>query len=92
MTGQTKNRVLLSLDAAAREAVLARSERVDLAAGSVLARTGERTSAAIFPETAVISTLADFRDGTTVDMANVGREACSGLNLVLGNGTQFGTD
>lgn len=92
MTGQTKNRVLLSLDAAAREAVLARSERVDLAAGSVLARTGERTSAALFPETAVISTLADFRDGTTVDMANVGREACSGLNLVLGNGTQFGTD
>jgi CRP-like cAMP-binding protein len=88
----TRNRVLLSLAPEARAAVLERCEPVELPVGTILGRAHDRTAAAYFPETAVISTLAGYRDGSTIEMANTGREACSGINLVLGHREQLGTE
>ncbi|WP_425410638.1 Crp/Fnr family transcriptional regulator [Hyphococcus sp.] len=51
----------------------------------MLSRAGERISTVYFPETAVISTLQMYSDGSMIEMANIGREACTGVNLVLGN-------
>ncbi|MDG4647689.1 Crp/Fnr family transcriptional regulator [Roseibacterium sp. SDUM158017] len=92
MTEPTKNRVLLSLDAETRAAVLDACERTERSAGTILERAGDATSAGYFPETAVISTLASYSDGATVDMANVGREGCAAINLTLGHSTHLSTD
>ena len=37
-----------------------------------------------FPETVVVSLSTVFTDGTTVDMASIGREGCTGVQAVLG--------
>jgi CRP-like cAMP-binding protein len=37
-----------------------------------------------FPENAVVSLNTVFADGTTVDMATIGREGCTGVQAVLG--------
>ena len=88
---RTDNRILQSLGAATFGRVNAVCERVHLAAGTVLARDGEPTPVVCFPETAVISTLATYGDGSVIEMANVGREACTGINLMLGRRQQFNT-
>jgi CRP-like cAMP-binding protein len=92
MTSDTKNRVLLSLAASTRADVLAACARVELEAGATLDRAGETATAVLLPETAVISTLADYSNGAMLDMANIGREACTGMSLILGNSTQLSTD
>jgi CRP-like cAMP-binding protein len=88
----TKNQVLNSLPTAVRRAVLEAGTRVDLEAGTVLTRAGEPLAAVHFPETAVISTLATYRDGTSIEMANIGREACTGVGLALGRTRQLSTN
>lgn len=85
MSADTNNRVLLSLPSEVRRTILGSGEIVRLERGTILGRTGEITRAVYFPETAVISTLATYRDGSNIEMANVGREACTGINLMLGN-------
>lgn len=92
MSLNTKNKVLRSLQAETRRAVMQHCEEVDLSAETVLHRMGEATDAVYFPETAVISTLATYSDGSGIEMANVGREACTAVNLVLGQSKQLHTD
>jgi CRP-like cAMP-binding protein len=92
METDPKNRVLRSLAPETRRAVLDACERVELDAGTVLAHTGEQTPALHFPETAVVSTLASYSDGSTIEMANVGREGCTGIGLILGDGRQLNTN
>lgn len=88
----TKNRVLLSLPRGTRSVVLDACEVIELERETVLDREGDTTGWVYFPETAVISTLATYDDGEIIEMANVGREACTGINLMLGNPTQLNTD
>lgn len=64
--------------------MLAAGERVELEFQSVLARTGEPVTRVHFPETAVISMVSTYSDGSIIEMANVGREAFTGVNLMLG--------
>ena len=86
------NRVLRALSSGALNLVLDASERIDLDVETVLAREGETTYWVYFPENAVISTLSTYEDGSIIEMANIGRESCTGINLMLGNPTQFNTD
>lgn len=89
MVQETQNRVLLSLPQASRDAVLERCELLDCDNRTVLHQMGETTNAVYFPETAVISALATYGDGSMIEMANIGREACTGINLTLGRDTQL---
>ncbi len=75
-----------------RSAVRDAAEAVSLSQGEVLERIGEETGTVYFPQSGVISTLTTFSDGTMIEMANVGREACTGVNLVLGNPRQLTTE
>lgn len=84
MAFATKNRLLRALSAETRTAVLDRCALVDLPARRMLARVGEPLSAVHFPETVVISSLATYGDGDTIEMANIGREACTGVGPTLG--------
>lgn len=88
----TSNKVLRSLPLDARCAVMDASRRVELAGGRVLARVGERMGAVHFPETAVISAVATYGDGSTIEMANIGREACTGVGLTLGHTRQLNSN
>ena len=91
MSTEPQNRVLRSLDAATRAEVAAACEPVTLRARTVLDHAGDATQAVHFPETAVISAVAAYSDGATIEMANIGREACTGVNLTLGRRRQLDT-
>jgi CRP-like cAMP-binding protein len=86
------NRVLRTMNDATRRAALQEADRVTVSVGDVVAREGETASHVLFPETAVISTLTEYRDGSVIEMANVGREACTGLGLLLGSPTHLTTE
>lgn len=91
MSNDTENRLLRALHLDDRRAVLDACDRIHLEAGAVLARVGEPMTAAHFPERAVISALATYADGSTIEMANIGREACTGVGLALGAPRQLVT-
>lgn len=92
MKHSTNNRVLRSLPEEARSTVLRNCDRVELKRRTILDRVGQMTNTVHFPETAVISTVASYRDGSSIEMANVGREACTGIGLVLGHPRQLNTN
>lgn len=92
MSLSTNNRVLLSLPADARAEVLGACEPSELEKTRILDAVGETTRRVYFPETAVISTVATYGDGSMIEMANVGREACTGINLTLGTRRQLNTN
>lgn len=92
MAEDLTNRVLSTLPPDARDAVASACERVELERGSVIDRVGETAASVHFPETAVISTIATYSDGSSIEMANIGREACTGIGLVLGHPRQLNTN
>lgn len=92
MVERTNNRVLQAVPEKDRAAVLDACERVELAGRTILDRAGEPTSAVHFPETAVVSTIATYGDGSSIEMANIGREACTGTGLILGHPRQLNTN
>lgn len=92
MDMETNNRVLRSLDSQTRRAVLGKCDSIDLEGRTILARMGETTRHVYFPQNAVISTLASFRDGSIIEMANIGCEACTGIGLTLGQPVQLNTN
>jgi len=92
MAYATRNRVLRCLEQDVREAALAECERVEFEGRTMLARLGETANAVLFPDTMVISALATYRDGSTIEMANIGRESCSGVGLTLGHPEQLMTN
>lgn len=92
MSESTNNRILRSLSAETRDIVVSACEPAELEVRTILDQVGEATDFVYFPETAVISTIATFSDGASIEMANVGREACTGVNLILGYPHQLSTN
>ncbi len=92
MTHVTNNRVLCALTPRVRDAVTKQCEDVTLKAGTVLQRSGDATHAVYFPESAVVSAIATYSDGSGIEMANMGREASTAVNLMLGQSRQMHTD
>ncbi|MGK7752815.1 MULTISPECIES: Crp/Fnr family transcriptional regulator [unclassified Roseovarius] len=88
----TNNGVLCALGPKTHYAVTGQCEDVTLKAGAVLQRSGEATHAVYFPETAVVSAIATYSDGSGIEMANMGREASTAVNLLLGQSHQLHTD
>lgn len=80
------NRILAALPKPERERLRRHLEPVELAAGDVLYRPGERIEAVYFPLIGVISIVADL-DGPTVEVATVGDEGLAGLPVFLGVAT-----
>lgn len=72
--------------------VLARSEPFELKPGDLLNFAGRRIEKIYFPECGVISTIANFTNGDMIEMANVGREGCSGIGVILGGRIALVTD
>jgi len=60
-------------------------ETVTLASGEELHSSGERNHYVYFPETAVVSNLFTLMDGSTIEVAMIGREGVTDLSEIFGS-------
>lgn len=79
-----KNRILSSLSAADYARFSTQLEVVTLAAGTILQEEGEPTAYVYFPETAILTILAQLEDGDSIEVAGVGNEGMVGVCVFLG--------
>jgi CRP-like cAMP-binding protein len=85
-----RNRLLAALPDEALWSLRPHLRTVSLPRGSVLCESGERLSRVYFPETGAISLVTVFEDGSTAEMATVGREGVVGIGTLLGGEHAFG--
>jgi CRP-like cAMP-binding protein len=91
LTAQTLegNRLLALLSPDTRRQMLAALKPISLDMGRVLYEPDRVITHVYFPLTAVTSVLSQMTDGTTVEVATVGREGMVGLPIFLGDETTF---
>jgi CRP-like cAMP-binding protein len=87
MRGDTGNRILDALPAAARRAF--QRALVDLPAGTELVGQGRRITHAFFPTTAVCSMVVELASGDKAETATVGSDGFVGVTLVLGEPVSY---
>ena len=78
------NRLLTALPTAALEALRGSLETVDCPFREILVEADSSLSSIHFPDSGVVSMLAVYPDGKTLEMATIGREGCTGVQAVLG--------
>lgn len=74
-----RNAVLRELGPAAYGRIASRLEEVSLQAGEILVDADERAEYVYFPQTGVVSLVANFRDGGTVEVGTIGCEGVVGI-------------
>ncbi len=79
------NLFLDSLEPAVAARVRPDLERVTLRTRDSLAEAGDGTAFAVFPIGSIVSIVAAFADGATIEITVVGRDGFFGLPLVLGD-------
>jgi CRP-like cAMP-binding protein len=85
-----RNRLLAALPAEALWSLRPHLRTVPLPRGSVLCESGERLRRVYFPEAGAVSLVTVFEDGSTAEMATVGREGVVGIGALLGGEHAFG--
>jgi CRP-like cAMP-binding protein len=85
-----RNRLLAALPEEALWSLRPHLRTVHLPRGSVLCEADERLMRVYFPEAGAISLVTVFEDGTTAEMATVGREGVVGVGALLGGEHAFG--
>jgi CRP-like cAMP-binding protein len=79
-----ENRLLGSLPAIERGALLPQLEKVLLSARAVVSKEAAALTQVYFPETCILSVLAVIERGAAVEVTTVGSEGFTGLQLVFG--------
>ena len=79
-----RNRLFLALPESQFQRLRPALDTVQCVRDQVLIDADEAIDQIYFPENAVVSLSTVFVDGTTVDMATIGREGCTGVQAVLG--------
>lgn len=79
-----RNAVLRDLEPADYEWLARHLEEVDLRAGEVLTPANMRPSHIYFPQSGVVSHVAEFSDGSSVEVGTVGYEGFVGIAAFLG--------
>lgn len=87
-----QNRLLRALGERDRKRILDQCDRRDLVSGDTLVKDGDRQKFIYFPHSGVVSTVAVYSDGTTIEMATTGREGFIGIGPLLGDGTSLETN
>jgi len=85
-----RNRLLAALPDEALWSLRPHLRTVHLARGSVLCETEELLRRVYFPEAGAVSLVTVFEDGSTAEMATVGREGVVGIGALLGGEHAFG--
>jgi CRP-like cAMP-binding protein len=79
-----RNLLLRQLDSQTLKAVMPTLEPVEYLVGDVLMDIEAPLSHVHFPESGVISVLATYANGDTIEMATIGREGLTGIEGTLG--------
>jgi CRP-like cAMP-binding protein len=79
-----RNRLVSSLQPEHLRQLRPALDTVDCVRDQVLIDADGALDQVYFPESAVVSLSTVFGDGTSVDMASIGREGCTGVQAVLG--------
>lgn len=82
-----RNALLRDLDAADYHALAQHAEDITISPGEVLVEPDERPSHVYFPQSGVISLVAVFQGGASVEVGTVGREGFAGIPVYLGTVT-----
>ncbi len=82
--GGPENRLLQALSAEAYDLIAPHLEESDLPRGAILAQPDQPLNRVHFPRSGLVSVIAVYSDGNTIEMAAVGREGCLGLQGLLG--------
>ncbi len=80
----TRNRLLLALPPRNFRRLLPDLEHVSCINDTVLLDADSSLDRVYFPNSGVISVVAVYADGSTIEMATIGREGCSGIQAAFG--------
>ncbi|MBS0232818.1 MAG: Crp/Fnr family transcriptional regulator [Proteobacteria bacterium] len=64
---------------------------VPLRLGEILVEAQNAPRNIYFPTRGVVSTIARYRDGSSIEMATIGREGCTGIGVILGGNRELAT-
>jgi CRP-like cAMP-binding protein len=81
------NRLLEALPIHEWEALLPHLELVELSPGQLLSKSGELIRTVYFPATAIVSLLQTMENGSSVEIAAIGRDGTTGVPILTGGDT-----
>jgi CRP-like cAMP-binding protein len=79
-----RNRLLLALPNRVLKRLMLEFEHIPCPSGHVLMDADSSLDYVFFPHSGVISVVAVYANGNTIEMATIGREGCSGVQALLG--------
>lgn len=79
-----RNRLLLALPDRILKRLMPELEHIPCSSGQVLLDADSSLDHIFFPHSGVISVVAVYANGNTIEMATIGREGCSGVQALLG--------
>jgi CRP-like cAMP-binding protein len=83
-TNWPRNRLLLALPSRHLKQLLPELEQIRLRREQVLVDADSALGHVSFPDSGVVSVMAVYSDGGTIEMATIGREGCTGVQAVFG--------
>ena len=79
-----RNRLLLALPSNNLKRLMPELEQVRCQSEQVLTDADSSLDHIFFPDSGVVSVVAVYSDGSTIEMATVGREGCTGVQAIFG--------
>jgi CRP-like cAMP-binding protein len=79
-----KNRLLLALPPRDLRQILPHLEEIPCPRDQVLLDADSPLEGIFFPDSGVVSVVAVYADGSSIEMATIGREGCTGFQAVFG--------
>jgi CRP-like cAMP-binding protein len=79
-----RNRLLLALPASNLKRLVPQLERIPCRSGQILLDADGSVDDVLFPDIGVVSVVTVYSDGSTIEMATVGREGCTGFQALFG--------
>src|SRR5438093_9912634 len=79
-----RNRLLLALPSRNLKQLLPELEHIRCQREQVLMDADSPLDHVFFPDSGVVSVMAVYSDGGTIEMATIGREGCTGMQAVFG--------
>src|SRR6267378_991887 len=79
-----RNRLLLALPSNNLKRLMPELEQVRCQSEQVLTDADSSLDYIFFPDSGVVSVVAVYSDGSTIEMATVGREGCTGVQAIFG--------
>ena len=91
-TDSTSNLLLAALPEKERQRLVSEATRMTLAARDVVSQRYQPLDHVYFPLSGMVSLVTTMRDGSTVEMATIGREGMVGVSMMSGGKATSGAD